>query len=64
MNELLSQKIIVGSFSICAKSFKSLLSQTAWQDVEVATTYSASIEDIATMGCFFDAHEIRLVPVM
>jgi hypothetical protein len=62
MVELLSQKIGVGSFSICAKSFKSLLIHTIWHDVEVAATYSTFVEDIATMGCFFDVREIRLVP--
>ena len=60
--DVLSQKIGVGSFSVCDMSFNNLLSHTAWQEAEVAATYSASAEDIDTIGCFFDAHEIRFVP--
>jgi len=62
ITEVLSQKIGVGSFSVCDISFNILLSHTAWQEAEVATTYSASAKDIETIGFFFDAHEIRFVP--
>jgi hypothetical protein len=60
--EVLSQKIGVGSFYVCDISFNILLNHTARQEVEVAATYSASAEDIETIGCFFDAHEIGFVP--
>jgi len=60
--KLLSQKIEFGSFSTCAKSFKSLLSHTKWHDVVVAATSYAFVEDIETMGCFLEAHEIKFVP--
>jgi hypothetical protein len=46
MAELLSQKIGVESFSICAISFKSLLSHISRKDAKVAATYSAFAEDI------------------
>ena len=59
MAKLLSQKIGVGSFSSCARSFRSLLNHTVWHVVEVASTYSVSIEDSETMGCFLDAYETK-----
>ena len=98
MAELLSQKIVAGSWWFCDKSFNTLLIQTAWhvrcpfglrgeywiilQDYIVntvsiiktlliqttwhaalaAATYSASVEDKVTMGCFFEAHETTPVP--
>ena len=62
MAELLSQKIVVGSWWFCDKSFKTLLIQTAWHAALVAATYSASAEDRVTMGCFFEAHETTSVP--
>jgi hypothetical protein len=62
MAELLSQKIEIGSFVVYPKSIKSILSQTAWHVVVVAATYYASAEEIETMGCFLDAHEIKFFP--
>ena len=48
--KLLSQKIKVGSFSMCTISFKSILIQTTWQADVVAATYFASAEDMLIMG--------------
>ena len=62
MAELLSQKIVVGSWWFCDKSFKTLLIQAAWHAALVAATYSASAEDRVTMDCFFEAHETTPVP--
>ena len=62
MAELLSQKIVVGSWWFCDKSFKILLIQTAWHVALVAATYSASAEDRVTMGSFFEAHETTPIP--
>ena len=49
-------------FSVCPISFKGILSQNRWQVAVVAATYSASAEDMLTMGCFRDAQEIIFVP--
>ena len=62
MAELLSQKMVVGSWWFCDKYFKTLLIQTAWHAALVAATYSSSTEDRVTMGCFFEAHETTPVP--
>ena len=43
---------ISGIFWVCPISFKSHLSQTAWQVAVVAATYYASAEDMLTMGFF------------
>jgi hypothetical protein len=59
--EVLSQKIGVGSFSVCDISFNILLNHTTWKEADVAATYSSSAEDIDTIRCFFDAHEIKFV---
>ena len=48
--ELLSQKIEVGSFSVCPISFKIILIQIACQVVVVVATYFAFAEDMLTMG--------------
>ena len=39
-------------FLVCPIYFKSILSQTRWQVAVVVTTYSASVEDMLTMGYF------------
>ena len=62
MAELLSKNMVVSSWWFCDNSFNTLLIQTAWHTSLVATTYSSSIEDKVTMGCFFEAHETTHVP--
>ena len=54
MNDLLSIKILVGSFGYMPNSFNKFLSQTAWQTHEVAATYSASQVEKVNIDCFFD----------
>ena len=50
--KLLSQKIEVGSFSVCLISSKIILSQTAWKTAVVVATYYASADGMRTMGFF------------
>ena len=61
MAKLLSQKIVVGSFSIYPKSLNSFLNHTTWHDVVVVAMYYAFADEIETMGSFLDAHEIRFL---
>ena len=62
MAELLSQKMVVGPWWLCDKSFNTLLIETAWHAALVTATYSAFVEDRVTMGCFFEACETTPVP--
>ena len=62
MAELLSQKMVVGSWWFYDKSFNTVLIQTAWHATLVTTAYSASAEDKVTMGCFFEAQETTPIP--
>jgi hypothetical protein len=56
MADLLSQTIWVASFLLCNNSLKTFLIHTASHEATTVATYSASVEDRVTMGCFFDAH--------
>ena len=62
MVELLSHKMVVGSFSFYNMSFNILLIQTAWHATPVADTYFDSTEYRVTMGCFFKAHGTTPIP--
>ena len=55
MDDLLSQKNWVGSSCSCCNSERVLLIHKVWHATVVATTYSASVEDNVTMGCFFES---------
>ena len=41
----------------CNHSDYTFLIHIAWHAADVATTYSASADEMVTLGCFFDAHE-------
>ena len=61
MTDLLSQKNMIEGIVI-SKCSKSLLSQITSLDIEESARYSASAEDLDTMGCFFYSHDIRVSP--
>ena len=54
--------IVVASFWGCPKSFNNLHNQIAWHVVVVSKMYSASTDDIETIGCFLDIHKIIFLP--
>lgn len=60
--DTLSQKTWVAWTCGCFKSLSSLRSHTAWQAAAVAATYSASVDDKATVACFFELHAITPEP--
>ena len=56
--DILSQQITVGSSIFCCKSESNLLSQIASHAASIAAMYSTSVEDKATVFCFFELQAI------
>ena len=55
---MLSQKIVIGSFfDVGSRFLINFFIHIAWQAVDVAIMYSASLDEMVTIGYFLDAHE-------
>lgn len=59
---MLSLNNVVGVSCLCLRSINICRSQTASSAALVSSMYSASVDDNATVACFFDDHEITLDP--
>ena len=63
MADLLSTRITIPFSCFNSSLLRRFLSQTAWQTLQDAATYSASHVDSVTMGCFFESQENAVLPM-
>lgn len=59
---ILSHQMIVGLSKGCRNSLSKDRSQISSAVVFATALYSASVEDLATVGCFLADQEIKFVP--